>query len=725
MTGNMSVIFGFSARFAGATNMAANLRLIQHLSGNLVGNTDLTGFLRINTEVNVFLSGNDIGSTGLTGILINRTIGSAVFAGSTNMAGVVRVLHPDEASLTILADILDTLVAGATGRIRRYDCKFLIDDVQKSIRKAVISAPPEAMGTQLKVWLADPDASLVTYATNITFQIGVWTSSGFIYITLISGGKLSARENPIKNDTGRPADEVMLTIVDVIGNRWNRAPNQPIHLYDSERISAPDQSTLLTQQIQVYGGGTLVPLNIAIPGLTINQVMVEAFVVGTGFSAIMSNLPNFPVIEADFTLTGGYDAGVRPLLSPFSPIFFERNNVLFVIDPDASLPAGFTPRAFPESDIINISDSLPQYEPINAILVQVQIDTGGDYFTERLETETTHTGIFGDAGYLEVDHEQRIREYRNFANPSIILHEDIVNETTRVLSGGVDLIEETVFVQYFDGLNRKTGHLRRSALFLPNMAGIFINSSGKKIIPWSLQDDARRQDQIITYRPNPLNPIEDIQDTVTTMESGLILEDPDNFYTDGHLVQTAFKIPLADAQVSNYLDSNGNQFVHTAEIKTSIESLRVHGDQVTTEVRIINHLAGNVPTQSLNTTRPGGVVVSRKRQQAQRTLMLTTGSGIGGRRTPVLNAGALPVNIAINLGFRKLRQLNNPPKQMELHPAYVDVTIRRGTILAIRGRGGVLLGNYIVLGYEINFDEYNPTTGFLTSMNVQLRQLTT
>src|SRR4029079_2210660 len=105
----------------------------------------------------------------------------------------------------------------------------------------------------------------------------------------------------------------------------------------------------------------------------------------------------------------------------------------------------------------------------------------------------------------------------------------------------------------------------------------------------TLLEDVTRQSQQITYRPNPLNPSQDVQDIVTTVESGLILVDEGNQYLD-----RPYKIPLTDAHVSGYVDPSGDQRVEQGDIRTTTEALRVRGQQIDVEIRVVNHLA-NAP----------------------------------------------------------------------------------------------------------------------------------
>ena len=272
------------------------------------------------------------------------------------------------------------------------------------------------------------------------------------------------------------------------------------------------------------------------------------------------------------------------------------------------------------------------------------------------------------------------------------------------------MVEDTVLTQSFDALGRKTGHVRRVSKRLPDL-----NNNGDI----TLLADVTRQDQLITYRPNPMNPAEDVQDVVSTVESGLILVDEGNQY-----LGSAYKIPLTDAHVSGYVDPEGSQSVTTGEIRTTTEAIRVRGQQVDVEVRVVNHLS-NTPVQTSLTTRPGTVGINRRQNSATRTLLITIpGTEATGRRALTIDATSVPAAIGIQMGERKLRRLNSPPRQMSLLPAFVDLAIKRGSLLEIQGRQGAL-GVYIVEGYSITFEGFQPDRGAVASMSVTAREVVT
>jgi hypothetical protein len=705
LTGSLTVKFGLRGNLVGSTAVHGELGA---LYGALAGATALSGSLRINAEANVFLAGVLDGSTTVMLDLSLAQDGGGTFAGATALSGEMTVVSEDEPQFTVSVDILDSAIYGQ-GNIRRYSARVLADGVGVPIKSASLESAPDTLGTEVRFVLAVPDAGLVTIAQSIDFQIGLWTGMAFSWVTLVSGGRLSSRQNTLRNQQGMPDDEVSLSIVDVVADRWNRAPRAPVHLYDPQRSPAPDPGEIQANRIEVLGGGFISQVNTPVSGMRLRDVLARAYVDGCGFSSVVTNIPNFPVEQADFSLDGGYDAGVRPLIGIFSPVLFERENVLYVIDPDAPLPAGMTPRDLTHAQTRELADSLPQREPVNALLVRMRQADGGEYTTERVETEDTTQGVFGQPSYTETDTERRIKEWRNFSQPTVILREEVESETTRVLDYQFNLIEETVETVQFDTFNRKTGSSKRTSMLIPDPA-----ADGAM----TFTADVTRQEQQITYRTDPQDPSKDLQDRVTTVTSGLVLVDDDNQYLDA-----SYRIPVLDAHRSGYIDPNGSQHLEQQDIRTTIEQLRVRGEQVDVEVRVIDHVS-NVPTRNTTTTRPATADVSRKEQSRQRTILLTTpGTDTVSKRAQTLDAGDLPYDVALALGKRKLLRLNNPPREVTASPAYVDVTIRRGTVVQLKKRGGSALGNYIVRGVTVEFAAYGQGEGIRAAMSLQAREI--
>lgn len=709
-TGGVIMLEG--AAFSGGTSLSMLMGLQTLVSVQFDGDTAMAPTARLNDEPNVFpevLFEGDASlalSAGLTQFL------AVAFQSGTALAASATIERQPDVEFTLFVDVLDSaIVAAQAGNIRRYTARALVDSVEVPVRRAVLEAPENTLGMELQLTLARPLLSLITRSSSVTFQVGIWTGAAYQYVTLISGGKLSARQNTLKNNDGqRPADEVVVSIIDPVADRWNRAPRAPVYLYDPEKVPAPTQSEIAQQRVELDGGGFISPVYTPISGMRLRDVLTEAYVEGCGFAEVVSNIPNFPVREASFSLDGGYDGGVRPLLELFAPMLFaDQSNRLFVIDPDSPLPGTMLAQPHPQSATRQLVDSLPQREPVNAILLQFQgADTGGETFTERLEQETSNSGQFGTPAYTSTAVTRRVREYRTVAEPLVVVREEVVDEEVETTDWEFNVIERTNRTDRFDALGRKTGFLMTTDRRLPDL-----NADGA----YALLQNVLRTEQLITYKTNPLDSTQDVQDKVTTVESGLVLVD-DGFEYLGE----PYRIPLTDAHASGYIDPEGDMHTEQADIRTTTEQLRVRGQQVDVEVRVVNHVS-NATQRNSTTSRPGAVTIDRSEQTASRTVLLTVpGTDTEGRRVQTFNAGELPADLAKELGLRRLARLNDPPRQIAVDRTFVDLSIRRGTLLRITGRGEASLGNYIVTGFSVAVEERREG-GVVAETSLRAREL--
>lgn len=679
--------------FAGATSLAAQLTVTMRLAAHVcagatalqatlgaqatfAGATQLVASLRIGGEVNVFLSAEVLGSTVLAPPNLSIALGgfSAIFAGATEMTAAPTLTSADEYGFTFYIDILDAALVSSN--VRRYTARLLADAVEVPITGFQLREPSDRLGAALQVTLARPDTSQISLASSVQFDIGVWNGSGWTWVNFLTSGKLAGRGHSISFAQGRPADAVQVSFVDVFGDAWARAPRQPVTLYDPQKVDAPGETQNL---LYTEAGAAIKPLAVPMPGMTLRDVLEYAYVTGCGFSSVVTNIPNFPVAEASFTLEGGYDSGARSLVAPFDPLFFVADGgVLWIYDLDAPMPAGLSPVELPLSSVVEVSDTLPAREPSNALIVSYQAPEG-DYYTERIEQETDESGSFGSPGYTKTETERRVREYRSAAEPTRILREVVTEAKTSVYNAQLELIHRETQQDSYDSLQRKTGHTRAVESLVPDLA------SGDLVL-MQVMDERNSTG----YRPHPTRPGESLQDASTTVTSGLVLVDKENEYRD-----KPFRLPYTDAHRNGFIDLDADQETEYVPIKTVRESLRARGDgQVDVSVIVIDHLTGTTE-RSQSSPRTGSVSIDTRGTRVRRTLLTLPGTDSDGRRVPTLNASALPGEVALPLGRRQLEKQNAPPKEATFGLPGVSFSIRKGTQVKPHARSGYL-GTYVV-----------------------------
>jgi hypothetical protein len=704
-----------SAQVRGKTSITARATLKKLGSAQVAGRTIITARGRRDFE------GTNAGAAAVAGSTsivarggVRLTSGGAQVAGHTIITaeGSVTNTTPDFGFIFIV-DVLDSAIAAAQARrVRRYDARLFVNGSPVPILSATLTAPPDALGSQLSIILARPDISLVPVDAAFDFDVGIWDGSQFLYERKIAGGALNARSKRIINNNDLPADTVQLTIFDVIADRWNRAPRAQTLYYDPAKVDAPEAQAYSDASIYDEQGERIAPEFNAVRELSLYSMLEAAYVDGCGFDSYVTNIQDFPVEQASFSITGGYDAGVRPLLSPFAPVVFAVGNVLWILDMDAPPPAGLpSPREFTVTDAKEIADDLPAREPANAILVKLRRAAGeGDAsFTLTISDPPVETGTFGAPNYTVTQTQRQVRRWFNTAEPSVILREDLLSLETTTEDYQFNIVGRETETDNYDGLGRKTSHTRMLEMLLPDF-----DNDGEPLL-----QEAQSERQTIIYGANPLKPTEDVILRVETEIAGLILVDSGNQY-----LHKDYRIPYLEAHRSGIIDPDAEQHTEQGAIKTMIETLREQGGQVQIETRIINHIT-NAPDRVQVTNRPGKAAVERSAAGTRSVLLTLPDTEFDGRRVQEFDGTALPFALAMMLARRKLARLSAPPKELNNALAYPDLTVRRGTQMRVRERAGALLGDYIARGWTLTVNRNETTTSLEASLSVQTRQLLT
>jgi len=724
-TGSGATVQSGAGLLTGATVVTAAGTLSQQLSGVLTGSTTVTapatnllagatslvGTLRNLAEPSVFGEGVLTGETVVTATGSTLTNGAAsVISGATVVTADGTVTTPTEDSFTIYVDILDTALVPTVGTGKRYSARLIADGIDIPITAFSYREPSDRLGAVLSVTLARPDPSRIADGATLNFDLGIWNGSGWQWVALITGGKLSTQEGSIGFAQNRPTDALSINVVDVLGDRAQRAPRTPVMLYDPLKVDLPETPDT-TSAIRDENGAAILPVNVERASMKLQDVLNYAYVTGCGFTRVMTNISNFPVSRADFTLEGGYDAGVRPLLGLFEPLYFTSDaQTLWIVDADSPLPAGFTPLELPLSAVVSVQASQPPRELANALIVNFQSDeTNGDYFTERLDQDESESGSFGQPDFTSTETVRRVREYRNLAQPSVIVREVVVDTTTTVYNSDLEIVHREVQVDRFDAAQRKTGHTRTIEALVPNL--------DVEDAPLALLT-TQSETQSIGYRPHPFRPREMVQDSVTTRVSGLVHVDKDNKYRD-----EPFKLPLTDAHRNGFVDPEGDQTTEFAPIKTTRESLRVRGRQLDVSVVVVDHIA-NTTERSSSTTRSGGSSSLDARRVVNRQVLIKMpGTDALGKRIPSLQAGEIPEALALEMGKRKLRRLNSPPRNASVQLPDVNLALRKGTPVRPHNRSGAS-GTFVCTGREISGVTLG-TGAHRVQMRIEARELLT
>ncbi len=602
----------FRATLAGATALTLNGSVVIAGEIEFAGSTALALTGRLNDEVNVFGSLVLAGATGL-----QLAGGLALWSGGLRLAGATAltlngtVVEAEEFGFTFFVDILPAGVVAA-GRFRAYRSRLLADGVEVPVRSVAESAPRGALGVSLSITLLAPDPLLVADAAEIKFEVDVWDGAGWATLTILEGGKIAGREVRYANAAKRPADVVTCTTLDVLGDRWTLRPEAATILYDPDQTEAPGAPDTRSA-VRDERGGTHLPVSTAIPGLRLHEVFRRAYVEGCGFAAVETNLENSAVARADFTLEGGYHAGVVPLVALFDPLYFAGDgDTLWVFDPDSPLPAGLSPIVLSDVEVESVEVADGARTPVEAIIVISKEDAraGGDYFTERLEQETQEAGSFGSLGYTSTTTTRRVREYRNLSAPEIIVREEVVSIESETTNHLFEVVARETQADSIDALGRKSGHTRTVEALVPDLA------AGGALALQTVTVET----YLVTYRASSRPGVDEIAQT-TSEVAGLVLIDDDKPY-----LERPYEMPYLDAHHSGYIDPEANQTAEFRAIRTVVETYVREGAAVEVRRQVSNFLNGVTSENSTAQTRAGSIAVPRGAQGTVRRMLTAEGS---------------------------------------------------------------------------------------------------
>ncbi len=616
---------------------------------------------------------------------VTRRGGGAYLAGQGALVASGTVTSPLDFGFTIFVDIIPAALAASTQAT--YRVRLLADETEVPITTATLRAPTGAVGKGLSVTLAIPDPALVSSSASLIFQLGVWAEDEWSWVTLLDGGRLAGRDHDIGLAERRPTDTVQVSTIDLLGDRWQLAPPYPLTLYDPAQVDAetlaPDSQDALKDET----GFTITPHYQALGNLTLRRALTAAYVEGCGFTAVETNLPDYRVPRVDFTMPGGYHAGVAPLVALFEPVYAADGETLWLLDPDEAVNSAAPPYALPLSAVVTVKDAQAPRQITDALIVSYQERVSDDEIIvgERTEQESVTAGRFGEPGYTETETTRHFRQFGRAAEPGVITREVLLDQTTTVHDHTLTMIHRERQQDTFDALNRKTGHTRTVEARVPDLA-----SSGDLALL-----NVSEEKCAITYRPHPTQTGKYVQDNSTTYVEGLALIDNDNTYRD-----EPFRLPLTDAHRNGFVDVDADQAAEWRPLKTTTEALRVRGDgQLDVQVIVVDHLA-HTTERSSTTPRVGEIALDTKRQRTRRVLVRLPGSTTSVRRVAEVSAGEMPRTVALALGRRKLARLNSPPRQVSIQLPAVDFAIRRGLLVTAYNRAGAS-GVFIVTGWTI------------------------
>lgn len=616
------------------------------------------------------------------------------------------------------------------------------------IKSFTFSVPTGRLGSTLNVRLANPaDVASVPPGANIDFGIEVTVNGVTTYVEFMTGGKLQARDNQMAmaGDRG-PADELSFGAIDVIADKFSLGPRRPVTLYDPTRVSYHSVQTRNDQLIRSENRGLIQPRLESAPGLTMKQILSRAYVSagstfmqlvqpgtisgtfqwpsifadpaldedGCGFSKVITNIPDYQVRRADFTIESGWHSGAQPVVAMYAPVYFVYNNILFILDVERPLPAGITAHQVPLSIHKSLSERIEFKPETNAILLTYQYNANDpsedpqkvsrDVFTDEVVSET---GSSGQAGYSRTTVRRWDREFYITETPEEVLDVlpiQTVTETVQTIvayddTGTGTIVGEKITHQEtidytYDG-DLKTGHHRVTKAAVADPGDNF---------SFSLRT-IEEEDCHITWAEDINNPGIKLQTRVLTDRYEVCAyESVTETYDDPNLGSFDFvrMIPLRQALASGIVTDTWSlsSLIPVVSIRETLQNMK--GNQYDVEVVETDYLNNTVKRSFTQPTT--GTVSNDPYEAKSRTVLIRdtdSEEDIGTRIPESVNAYELPRQRALELGRRALYRLKNPLWTLPVSLPAIDYAIRQGSVIQGQKRSGTT-SKYFVTGYTIN-----------------------
>lgn len=662
--------------------------------------------------------------------------------------GSAEILSGD--SFLILADLLSEDLSGpnlGSFGFAEIHAELEVNDVVVPIKSFQYQVPTGRLGSILNIRLAVPNVSAVPAGASVKFSLKVRVNGVQSTYVLLDNGKLQEREYQISytgGNNGGPQDEVSFSSLDVISDKFGLAPRRPVVMFDPYRVRYDQVQTRNDQAVRDEQGRPILPIVEPVAGLSMRTILRRAYTgaggfafitsapsygnwgtflgtagtdqQGCGFTGIVTNITDYKVRRADFSIENGWHDGAQPTVAMYAPVYFVENGVLFIIDVDKPLPYGITPHQITLAAHKNLTERIEYKPDANAVLLTYQYDGNDpsedpaklsrDVYNDEVVDES---GTEGEVGWSKITTRRWDREVYMADAPDDVLDTfplSVETETQQSVvwydADGLPSVvrsrvthQETTDYLYEGDL--KIRHIKEVKAAVPDPGAGFLVSL---IV-------VERETCEISWKEDPNNPGVKIQDRVRIDTVQRCAYDPNTLETitdDSGSTDFVRMIPILLAQASGVIDETWllSDLLPSSSVRMALQNMK--GSQYDVEVIEIDYLNN---THKKSYTEPTtGSTRNDPFESKSRTILLrdTVSEAEIGYRIPVpVNAYELPRARALELGYRVLRRLNDPLQSLPISMAGVDFVIARGSIIKGQKRSGYT-GNYFVTGYSINGD---------------------
>lgn len=589
-----------------------------------------------------------------------------------------------------------------------YTARLIVDGTEWPVTDYEYEKPEDTLGAILKVTLADVGLSVSRDAV-VSFDVGVTVDGVTSWNSLMKDGVLAGSVAVIKAG----GDTLDITSINAIGDRWNLATRQPVTYYDPAKLDLSLERGPARYDLFDETGNPIIAKRVPIRSLDLKQVLQFAFVKGCGFADVITNIPNYPVRRFDVTVQTNFRKAAARHVDFFKPkVFADDAATLWIIDPDAKLPAGYaaTARKLPIKHYIENEQTTPVRQIVNALLFTYRFDdpNNGDEFpanaTDRTVTTSTEAATPSKRNAIiasQWTHVVTTTHYKDFhddaSNPQRVTRSIPWKTERRTYTRNHDEItlemEHTIQTDYYTrNFTLLTGYDKvvSRRLQLPGQSpDILLNPTQIGTEPMVIE--CINEFQRTQWDESQYNPDVMIKVNSRTWREGLVLTEGAITGTTPEgltLFDVVSKQPLTEANLNRNVGNDVLQFVQWEPIETTVELWRDTGTNQVEVFRVIKDELTGIVRDDSSTQAIADRQVDLTSYLTNTELLTNAESEarFGPREPLALDAGDVPYSIARPVADRFLEREGQPAAERRFVLNIYDAGLAPGAVRLVYTR---------------------------------------
>lgn len=587
-----------------------------------------------------------------------------------------------------------TILPGAqtNNNIRVWQPRLLVDGEEVQIISWNAPEGESNVGRKLTVVLQRwTDKNLFTDTAVVNFGIGkkvagVWDAASFK--TLIDGGTFQVSSHTVSGQPQNAEDRVTITLTGRLGTRLNTRPENAIVVYDPSKIV--QRTDFYQTQRDQFGHIYTTELS-PVFGLSLQSLMAFAF--GECGLSVVTNLPDYPIVQNYFALGERFYDGVKKFIGIFNPIIYSDGDTIGIMDATLLQPGGFPDAEIIEVDrVTNLSVSDDRTgRQVSAIRIQfIHNIEDFDVITTRID-EPFET----PEGDNVITTMRTWRVYTKNPTPFINAREELISEIREKRDSGNVLLERSTELFTFGA----SGDVATRKQTIEGLYPDLENWIGKpETEPPYLFGETARETETFEYKSFPIDSLDGSDQRTYISDrgirrTGMIIVNA----SDKHLGQP-FRQEIQVGTRSGNVTEDA-----TIESNVLIKTIVETGEPMTGGLVNYTTLATDYlppkPTPYVNYSqrRPGDIAARQYVTNQQALIIRSPGAEpIDGIED--FNFGPLPLSEAIPLAERFIAASSQSPRTVEAQYIGYDDSLAPGQVRRLALRDGTILGSFMILG---------------------------